>query len=150
MIIDAITNASAYASLSSDIASALGFIRRHDLAELPEGKHEIDGDRIYAIIQEYSTKPAADCFWEAHRRYIDVQFVQRGVEHFGWAPLQKLTVEKEYNQHKDLIVLKGSGQTMELTAGNFAIFMPCDAHMPGISGDHPHKVRKIVVKVAVE
>jgi biofilm protein TabA len=150
MIIDAIANASSYVSISSRIATALGFISRHDLGELPLGRHEIEGDRIFVNIQEYLTRPAEQCFWEAHRRYIDVQLVQSGIEAIGWGPIQKMHVVKEYDADADVVIMNGHGEQIEVSAGRFVILMPHDVHMPGLMLHKPQLVRKIVVKVAVE
>jgi biofilm protein TabA len=153
MLLDTIDNAASYVNLSSSIATALGFLSRHDLAKLPLGRHEIEGDRIFAIIQEYPTRPREQCFWEAHRKYIDVQFIQTGVEAMGWSPIQRMKVSKHYDEQKDLTVFDGKGQVVEVPANSFIIFMPHDVHMPCLTagnGSVPHPVRKIVVKVAVE
>ena len=150
MITDTIENASAYLALSPRIAVALRFLMERDLTAIPLGRHEIDGSRIYVIIQEYSTKPRHECFWEAHRKVIDVQFVASGVEVIGWSPLSRLSVKQAYDADRDVLVLDGPGQTIRLEPNTFAIFMPQDAHMPCLAADKPALVRKIVVKVAVD
>jgi YhcH/YjgK/YiaL family protein len=150
MITDTIENASAYFNLSPRIAAALRFLRQTNLTALGLGKHSIDGENAFAIVQEYQTKPGAQGVWEAHRRYIDVQFVQSGVEAMGWAPIQQMRVKQPYDSEKDLEFFDGSGQMIEVPAGHFAIFLPHDVHMPGLAVAAPQTVRKIVVKVAVE
>jgi YhcH/YjgK/YiaL family protein len=150
MIIDTLENASSYFSISPRIAAALKFLSRSDLAQLPVGKHSIDGDNIYALVQEYSTRPREKCGWEAHRRFIDIQFVQSGLETMGWSPIQQMTVRDEYKSDNDAAMFNGSGQLVTVPAGSFAIFMPQDVHMPCVAVDgKPQPVRKIVVKVAV-
>ncbi|HMB96459.1 MAG TPA: YhcH/YjgK/YiaL family protein [Tepidisphaeraceae bacterium] len=150
MIIDSIANASSYVNLSSRIATALGFISRHDLAKLSPGRHEIEGDRIFANIQDYLTKPAEQCFWEAHRRYMDVQFVESGIEAMGWAPIQQMQVVRAYDSDTDVVVMNGPGEQIEISSGRFVILMPHDVHMPGLMLQKPQRVRKVVVKVAVD
>jgi YhcH/YjgK/YiaL family protein len=150
MLTDAIENATSYVNLSSRIATALGFLSRPDLITMPQGKHNIEADQIFALIQEYQTRPREQCFWEAHRKYIDVQFVQSGVESMGWAPIQKMRISKPYDAEKDLAVFEGAGQVIDISAGRFIIFMPHDVHMPCMASREPQQVRKIVVKVAVE
>jgi biofilm protein TabA len=154
MISDTIENAASYRHLSPRIAVALDFLQRPDLGSLEHGKHLIDGDKLFAIIQEYTTKSRADCFWESHRKYTDVQFIQSGIEAIGWSPIQRMKLIKPYDAEKDLQVLEvleGQGQIIELRAGQFAIFMPHDAHMPSLAAaSGAQAVRKIVVKVAVD
>ena len=151
MIADTLENAASYLSLSPRIAAALHFLKHPESSDLPLGRHVIDGERIFALVQEYSTKPPEQCFWESHRKYIDVQFIQAGVEAIGFSPIQRMKVNKDYDAEKDLLVWDGSAQTvLTLSAGSFAIFLPHDAHMPCLAAGSPQTVRKIVVKVAVE
>lgn len=149
MVTDTLANASIYFPLSPRIEAALRFLQQPQLPSLQLGKHAIDGDRIFALIQEYETRPPEQCFWEAHRQYIDVQFVASGVEAIGWSPIQSMRVSQEYDPQRDLVVLQGSGQPIELVANSFAIFYPHDAHMPCMAASQSQTVRKIVVKVAV-
>jgi YhcH/YjgK/YiaL family protein len=149
MITDTIANASSYFSLSPRIGAALRYLMQPDRSAVPLGRHEL-GDGLYAIVQDYSTRFEHDCFWEAHRKVIDVQFVVSGVEAIGWAPIQQLKVKHEYDPERDLTVLEGVGQPLRLEPNSFAIFMPHDAHMPQMFADKPALVRKIVVKVPVD
>lgn len=152
MIRDDLNNAALYAGLGAGIGSALEYLRATDLAALPLGKHEIRGQDLMAIVQDYETKLAADCFWEAHRKYLDVQFIVRGVERMGYAPLDALRVIQAYDEAKDFMKLddpRGVGDFMDIRAGAFAIFGPRDAHMPGIAAGAPSSARKVVMKVRV-
>jgi YhcH/YjgK/YiaL family protein len=150
MIHDLLENAGVYFPVSRRIADALKFLQSSDLLTLPLGKHVIDGDQCFAMVQEYMTKTPDKAFWEAHRKYIDVQYIVSGVEAMGWAPIQQMTVLQEYNPEKEYTVLQGSGQWVNLSPGAFVIFHPHDAHMGGIAIAQPAQVRKIVIKVAVQ
>jgi YhcH/YjgK/YiaL family protein len=150
MVTDSIEHGSDYLNLSPRIAVALRFLMQPNRTQVPLGRHELDGKRMYATVQEYTTKPPNECFWEAHRKYIDVQFIAAGAEAIGWSPIGRLTVKQEYDPDKDFAVLEGTGQTIQLQTNHFAIFLPHDAHMPSLAIDRPQLVRKIVVKVAVE
>ena len=37
-----------------------------------KGSHEIDGDRLFVNVVEYTTTTAEERFWEAHRQYLDL------------------------------------------------------------------------------
>ncbi len=161
MIIDQLSNvqSSIYPNLLSSTAPNTGLAKRlkagfdyllqTDLASVAPGTVKIDGDRVFAMHQEYNTKPRAQGFWESHRKYIDIQYVVSGVEHMGFANLQQLT-NGEYDASKDLIMHEGSGSFVLLPAGMFTLLFPADAHMPQIAVESPHAVKKVVVKVAVE
>ena len=150
MITDTILNASTYFTIAPRITAALKFLQRPDLATLTLGKHVLDGDKLFALVQEYASKTPEQTFWESHRKYIDVQSIQSGIEAMGWSPMQEMKIKKDYDPAKDLIVWEGAGQLVQFQAGSFAIFFPQDVHMPGLSIDQPRQVRKIVLKVAVE
>ena len=50
-----------------------------------------DGNRI--LVQEGVTKAKEEKLCEAHRKYLDVQYIVEGEETVGWAPLETLTLE---------------------------------------------------------
>src|SRR5262245_59064849 len=131
MIHDTLQNVSSYFNLSPRIATALKFLQRPDLAELPVGKIMLDDDRLFAMVQEYQTKRPDETFWETHRKYIDVQYVQKGVEAMGWSPKQKMILKKDYDPAREVFEWEGQGHTFHLSDGNFVIFFPHDAHMGG-------------------
>ena len=121
---------------------------------LPDGRVEIDGQKVFALVQSYNSKPRGEEIrFEAHRNYIDIQYVVAGEEYEGWASLPQMDVTDAYNVEKD--VMRGTVPTAELTlvrlkAGQLAVFYPSDAHAPGLAIDNPVPIRKIVVKVAVD
>jgi biofilm protein TabA len=148
MILDLLTNAHLYTSLGARIARGLQFLAETDLKALPAGRHEIDGDSLFALVSDYSPKPHSAGRWEAHKRYLDLQYVASGVERFGVAPIGRLE-SGDYIPEKDITWLTGSGDHITLGAGQFVIVWPGDAHMPGLDAGVPGTVRKIVVKIAV-
>lgn len=146
MIFDTLENALRYGGLGSGLPAALKYLLETDLASLPVGRIDLDEDRLYVLVQEYATKPVAQGKWEAHRRYIDVQYLASGRERMGFANLGTLQLG-EYHPEKDFQALSGTGNYVEVLAGAFVIFFPEDAHMPGLCVDQPEPVRKIVLKV---
>jgi YhcH/YjgK/YiaL family protein len=149
MLIDQIRHAGAYTGMGPGLAQAFAFLASAPLATLALGRHEITGDRVFALVQDYLTKPPDAGVWEAHRRYIDVQYVVLGTERLGYAPLDRLTVTQPYDEAKDVVLLAGEGDRVTAAAGTFVVFFPHDAHMPGLALGEPAPVRKVVVKVAV-
>lgn len=134
--------------LAQRIQAAFDYLQSADLENTAPGKVVIDGDRVFALVQEYNTKPRAQGFWEAHRQYLDVQYVVKGLEHMGFANIEQLTAGT-YEAAKDFLPLDGAGSFVLLPAGMFTIFMPQDGHMPGIAVNEPQPVKKVVVKVAI-
>jgi YhcH/YjgK/YiaL family protein len=154
MILDRLENAGLYRSMGANIASALDFLRRTGFSQMPVGRHEVDGDRVFAIVQRYRPKPLAQIVWEAHRRYVDVQYIAAGAERMGYAPLgDGLSVRQPYDAEKDAILFDAAGQLFTMLPGDFAIFAPCDVHAPGLATDLPDgaaEVCKVVMKCRVE
>lgn len=148
MIIDRIKNAHQYYPVHARFQQAFEYILQGKTDDLPVGRYELDGSNLFVLVQEYGTKPVEEGFWEAHRRYIDLQYVASGTEGMGYANIHSLQQE-EYQPAKDLLPLHGEGDQVILNAGSFVLLFPEDAHMPGMAVGSPEAVRKIVVKIAL-
>ena len=150
MVYDTIENLGRYAALVPGLVKALPFITRSDLAQLPDGRVEIDGDRVFANVQTYDTKPIDMRGFEAHRKYADVQFVIGGEgELCGVAvPTDEQDVVVPYDETKDVLFCAPPlCEWFRLTPGFFALFLPQDAHEPSRQLGEVAEVRKVVVKV---
>jgi YhcH/YjgK/YiaL family protein len=135
------------------LQQAIAFIQQAIGQDLPDGRVEIDGKKVYALMQSYTSKPeAANPRFEAHQNYIDLQFILAGKELIGWAPLAALTEATPYNPEKDVQHGRVAVDAITLTrlsAGQAALLYPSDAHAPGLADGEPAPVKKIVVKIAV-
>jgi YhcH/YjgK/YiaL family protein len=134
--------------LAQRLSSGFEYLQSADLAGLAPGRVEIDGDQVFALVQEYTSKPMEQGRWEAHRKYIDIQYIVSGEENIGYANVADLTMG-EYNEEKDRYIPQGEGSFVRLLAGMFGVYMPEDAHMPNMAVGQPAPVKKVVVKVAV-
>ncbi len=152
MITDTLAEAGRYAGLSPRFAAAFDFLKALP-ADQPDGRYELADDNGFALVQRYPGKPIAEARFEAHRRYIDIQFIQAGREQLLWAPLATLTqVTEAYAAERDIAFFAHPPQwtALQLQAGQFAIFFPEDGHAPGIaSNDFTGEIRKVVIKVQV-
>ena len=148
MIIDRLENSHLYSALHMRIKTAFDCLQKTDFSVLPAGKYEIDGLNLYAMLQQYDTKPKSQGVWEAHRRYIDLQAVLQGTEILGYANIARLT-PGAYDPAKDFLPLSGEGDFLTFQSDSFVLLFPEDAHMPGIAAGLPQPVKKIVVKIAV-
>lgn len=150
MILDSISNAEIYFGINPGIKKALEFIRDTDFESMPNGRIDIDGDNVFALVQRYKTKDPDDCKWEIHQKYIDVQYMELGFETVGYTNYEYLDAETPYNEETDVMLLEGEGDFFQLGEGDFAIFFPQDAHMPGLIVDEESEdVLKVVIKVKV-
>jgi len=150
MIFDQLKNAPLYFPLGERIAKALQYLSQTDFTNVEPGTYEIDGENIFAIVQEYNTKPSSSAKWEAHKKYIDIQYMVSGKEKMGFTDSQKVIVLQEYRQGNDLTLYKGEGNFLIAEEGHFAIFYPTDIHMPQLALNIPKEVKKVVVKVRTD
>jgi len=131
---------------------AVAFLKKGGLAQLADGRVEIDGDTCFALVQSYDTIVAAEPKFEGHRKYIDVQFVVSGEEVIGWAMVGRAQVTVQYMPDKDIWlgpVPVADITPVRLSAGHAAVLYPVDAHAPKLAAGKSTFVKKVVVKVAV-
>lgn len=150
MVFDSIENAHLYYGLGERIEKALKFLEEMDFTEALPSRVDINGDNVYALIQDYNTKDPETGKWESHKKFIDIQFVISGSEDFGVVNYEYLDITEPYNEERDVAFYEGDGDFVQLHDGEFVILFPHDAHMPGLAIEESEKVRKVVIKVAVD
>ncbi len=146
MIISSLDSHARYAAQFPETKGAFQYITSTKLDTLTPGKHIIDGEKLFVIVESYSGKPKSNAVLESHKRYLDIQIVLSGEESFGWKPAASCqNVKIAFNPEKDIMFYGDSPSFyFPLTAGQMALFFPEDAHAPGI-GDQA--IRKLVFKV---
>lgn len=150
MIKDKLENAHIYYPLSEALKSGFEWLKSHDLANIECKKYMIDGERVWANIQEYETKD--DAKYETHNKYIDIQYMIKGKEFVGVTDKSNCTTCEPYNSETDLEFLNINSEDdyQTLNKGEFLVLFPTDAHKPSINPNEKLKVKKVVVKVKVE
>jgi len=131
---------------------AFTFLQSNDLSKLEIKRYEIDGDNVFAPVSEYLSKNEEDAKFEAHKKYIDIQYVISGVEQMSVAPYSALdTISVPYDTAKEVefMTVKESSH-FKATQENFFIFFPSDIHRPGLKIGENTMIKKIVVKVKVD
>lgn len=149
MIYDKIENIEFYKGLSEDLFLGLEFLKKTS-PHIENGVYVLN-PRVKAIVSEYETKKVSENGFEAHKKYIDIQFVFRGTESVCCIPTDEKQVMIPYNEETDVAFYSGSEKPLEMVIGNdcFAVFFPQDCHMPCLCVNEPTMVKKVVVKVAV-
>lgn len=131
---------------------ALNFIISQPLEQLAVGKYKINGDQIFCLIQECTTKNAEQINPESHHQYIDIQYLIHGDEYIGHScklnqiPIIDKTPEQDilfYSQIKN-------ESWLHLTPGMFAVFFPHDIHRPCCHPQHPSVIKKAVLKIDLQ
>lgn len=148
MILDVLEQSDRYVALHEGFSQAFSFLRRADLKELPDGKYELDGDRVYAMVATEPGRKKEEALLEAHEKYIDIQLVLAGVDKMGWKSMVTCTQPSgPYEPDSDVRFFTDAPDAWIATQpGAFVIFFPDDGHMPLISSG---EIRKVVVKIAV-
>ena len=148
MIFDTLDNAGRYEALHKNFLKAFQFLKRSDLATLAEGRYDIDGDTIFAIVAKDQGREKDEAQLEIHNKYIDIQMVLEGVDEMGWKARSACSnMIAEFDNEKDIqFIADVPTSWVTTTPGHFAIFFPEDAHLPLIAKGIIHKV---IVKIAV-
>jgi biofilm protein TabA len=148
MILDTLAAAARYERLHPDFRAAFDYLRSISLP-FAEGRHEIGGERLFAIVARNEGRGRDGAKLEVHRRYIDIQYCATGHEVIGWRPLGECCEpEGPFDEARDTQFFADRPLTwIDVRPGTFAIFYPDDAHAP-LAGNG--EVSKIVVKVAVD
>lgn len=101
------------------------------------------------LVQQGTTKPAQGQLLEAHREFLDIQYIVKGRETVGWAPVETLTLDGEFNTAKDKGMYSGHCDFMDIAEGYCYVVFPEDAHMPGSHLQTPSEYQKLVIKLKV-
>lgn len=148
MIYDTLDHLERYRGMHPGVLRGLRFLAETDFSA-PQARYEIDGEKIFAFVQDYETKPANDTP-EAHRKYIDIQYLIQGEELVGVAPLEAMTEVVEAKPENDIWLYHGPVAQVPIGNRRFLALFPEDAHAPGVAVDSPAPARKCVVKVLAD
>ena len=132
--------------LFTELDREIEFLRGAD--KLKPGRYELEGGE-YANVMEYVTKEPGEYALEAHRKYVDLQYIVEGSEvaHIGDINLNTLKtpydekIEAAFYNHE-------SERELVLHAGDFVLLYPEDGHCvrSEVVGS---KVKKVVLKIPV-
>ncbi|MFA5149000.1 MAG: YhcH/YjgK/YiaL family protein [Candidatus Omnitrophota bacterium] len=149
MILDKLVNAERYYNLHAGFRKAFEFLFRRDIADLPDARYEIDGERIYATVFDGQGNGRKSAKLETHSKYIDIHYSISGFDEVGWNPAQECSAKDGgYDSKKDFQLFSDVPKIwIPHAPGTFIIFFPEDAHAP-ITAEKG--LRKAVVKVAVK
>ena len=133
------------------IQKAIKYLKETDFSSVPVGRYDIDGDNIYALVQEAETVPVEKKRPESHKKYADVQFLVSGIEKYGFAPDTGNLEIADGNEANDIYFYSQCPNESFLIAepGCYNVFFPGDIHRPGCAVSDSVKIKKVVVKVKV-
>lgn len=155
MIIEKLESAGTYGWIAQELAKALDYLKNTDLKTLPSGRTEIDGDRMFAVVQDYTTSGEEELKFEAHRAYLDVQYIVAGTEKILVSSLQNFHQEAvPYRPDEDIVFYEETPKSVALILqeGDYAVFTPEDCHKTRCDADgkQKQKVKKVIVKIKIQ
>lgn len=140
--------------VSERLGTALQYIAETDFTKVENGEYHLDGDKVFAKVERYTTVPKDSKKPESHNAYIDVQYLGEGTEKIYYvAKSPEHRVIEDYAKERDLLFYEDAKEKDNVTLGGgvFAIFFPWELHRPGCHALHAGcAVQKIVVKVLAE
>ena len=147
MILDTLNNTKLYAGVNPLFEDAFAFIRKAVEEDMPEGRYELQGSDLYAMVQVYPID-ADNANVEYHEKYIDIQYIVEGCEHMGWADRADAPADARYSAEYDISLFPAETTAdFDVKAGSYTIFFPSDLHKPKMLKGSSAMVKKIVVKV---
>ena len=150
MVIDTIKNCEQYYVFGDNFRKAFEFIKKNDISKMEVGRHAIDGDNVFILVQDYTSKTIDNCGLESHKIYADVHYVKEGFEYLGYTPMERASAPiTEYDPKADATFYEKECQFILLQANDIAIVFPHDVHMPQKRALVPVHVRKACIKVKV-
>jgi YhcH/YjgK/YiaL family protein len=134
-----------------ELERAFEYLRTAGVEDKAPGRYAIDGDRIYATVVVDKTRSADTAQFEAHRKYLDIHYLVSGVEMIGSADATSLHEVKQYAPETEAALFERPAKytRLMLKPGEFVLFFPGQAHMPGCYLDKSEEIKKVVVKVMV-
>lgn len=108
-------------------------------------------ENCFVLEQAYISKNKEDCFFESHKKHIDIQYIFEGEEIMEVENVSNLEVTTAYKEDLDYAKYSQSKDSsiLKIRQNELAIFFPQDAHMPCIKLDENKKVIKAVFKISV-
>lgn len=152
MVLSSLNSNREFHTYPQAIQRALAYLQSHDIDSMEPGNYPIEGEKMFAVVSDLTTRAVTEIPPEIHRKYIDVQYWQSGRERFGIAPNDGTDAVVRACPEKDVWYLEGADDEsfVNTRPGSFAVFYPWDVHRPGCMTDRPETFRKCVIKVSME
>src|SRR5687768_2776721 len=132
MILDTLSHSASYRQLGSRFVAGLKWLEEFSPATA-DGRYDIDGDHVFALVQSYDTVPPTEKKYESHRVYADIQYIAEGSEVIYYATIAGLVPTTAYDETKDCLLYSdpAAATPLFMAPGRFAIFFAQDGHKPG-------------------
>lgn len=151
MIIGLLSDVSAKRSIFPAVfVRAIQALQKLDLLTIEPGRHELEGDKLFFLIQDVETRTFDESKSEAHGKYADIQMPLTATERYGYAlPQTGLVAIEDCLEAKDFAFYNNVKNEffMDVEPGTFILFTPGELHRACLSTGEKTKLRKAVVKI---
>lgn len=90
--------------VSQRLGTALQYIAETNFTNVKNGEYHLDGDKVFARVDRYTTEPRDSKKPESHNAYIDVQYLGEGTEKIYYtAKADTHKVIEDYAAERDLL-----------------------------------------------
>lgn len=147
MIINTLSQSERAEAYNEALKLVFDYVKTHDLTQVPAGRIELDGERVFINVADAALKTKEEQKLEVHRAYLDVHIPLSGNETIGWAALADIAVESDapFDETNDFALFTAPATSyFTLRPGEFCIVFPEDAHAPVIGEG---TLRKAIAKV---
>ena len=119
------------------------------IANLEAGSYPLQGERVFVNVMAFATQRAEEKRAELHRSYIDIQILLEGEEQIYYGLGGSARECDAWHEEEDYQLCQRieNEQSLTLTPGMFAVFMPGEPHKPGCTLTRPGTIKKAVIKV---
>lgn len=140
-----------YSFAEKEIRECLAYAEAHALLDYEKGSHEIDGDRLFVNIVEYTTTTPKERFWEAHKNYLDVHLMLRGTEQIDLNFIRNMEIGT-FVEKDDFLPMEGEkNSSVVLNDGDFLVCFPGDGHRTAVAAaGKPVQIKKAIFKVRIQ
>ena len=133
----------------SDWDKVISFLKETDLSTLEDGRILLSEDgSLFVNVQSYTTRDSGP--FEAHRKYVDIQYVFEGQEYIYKSPISTAAdCVQEYSDEKDCVLYNEGSDVVPVLAdkNQLVVLFPDDMHKPCMKVDGNAPVRKLCFKV---
>lgn len=149
MIFGNINQLEEFPYLEEAVKECFEYAKNNDILSYEEGCHEIDGDRLFVNVVEYTTTTPEERFWEAHKNYLDIHVMLKGTEQIDLNFIQNMEL-KEFVEKDDFLPMDGEkNASVILREGDFLICYPSDGHRTAVQVGEPETIKKAIFKVKI-
>lgn len=146
MIVDKIENLKLCFNIHSYFEKTFNYIETVDFNKLKEGVFEIEGTDFFTIYSDIADAKNEAKF-ESHKKYLDIHYVIKGTELFGFKNIDHSCVISTYSSERDVMFFENKEfDTITLSENMFVVFFPSDVHAPVIESKG---LKKIVFKIKI-